>query len=242
MNGRQNGPGNYGREAVLDNQAITGEVNRQILRVFNWMALGLAITAIVAWAIASYKPLVFAILQNSTIWYGALIAEIAVVLFLSTRINKMSGSAAMALFFAYASLNGITFSVIFIVYAMSSISSVFFITAGTFGAMSLYGYATKKDLSGWRSFLMMGFMGFLIAFVVNLFLQSEGLSMIMSYVAVIVFVGFTAYDTQKIKNLIAANLGDEEGLKKVGVIGALNLYVDFVMIFWYLLNILGNRR
>lgn len=170
------------------------------------------------------------------------LVELGIVFFLSSRINKMSTNMAIGLFLLYAALNGLTLSVILLAYTGASIASTFFITAGTFGAFSAYGYFTKKDLSGWGGFLYMALIGLIIASVVNLFLRSAGFYYIVSYIGVLIFVGLTAYDTQKIKQMSLMVDADSDAGKKGAILGALTLYLDFINMFIFLLRILGNRR
>ena len=161
---------------------------------------------------------------------------------LSAAINRLSATAAMMMFLVYSALNGMTLSIIFVVYTRSSIASTFFVTAGTFGAMSLYGHLTKRDLTSWGSFLTMGLFGIIIASVVNIFLKSEMVTWIVTYIGIFVFIGLTAYDTNKLKIIARQGFNDEETEKKVGILGALTLYLDFINLFLLLLRVLGGRR
>lgn len=170
-----------------------------------------------------------------------MIAEVALVIYLSARIARMSFASAMISFLAYSFLNGLTLSVIFLAYTKASIASTFFVTAGTFAAMSLYGYFTKKDLSSWGNLFFMALIGLIIASVVNIFWANSTLYWIITYVGVLVFVGLTAYDTYRIKQLLA-NQEVNEGTQKLALLGALTLYLDFVNMFLYLLRIFGDRR
>lgn len=213
-----------------------------IRRVYNWMGLGLATTAVVSLYTASSQAMLTFIFGTPMVFFGLIIAELALVMALSAGINRVQASTAIVMFFAYSALNGLTLSAIFIAYTRASIANTFFVSAGTFGAMSLYGYATKKDLSSWGSFLFMGLVGIIIASLVNLFLHSEAIHWIVTYAGVIVFVGLTAYDTQKIKAMAIGGFGDEESERKGAVIGALQLYLDFINLFLMLLRIFGRRR
>ena len=170
------------------------------------------------------------------------IAEIALVWFLSARVMSLSLPVATGAFALYSILNGVTLSPIFLIYTSESIASTFFITAGTFGAMALYGYMTKRDLTRLGSLLFMALIGVIIATVVNIFLRSEILMWIITYAGIVLFVGLTAYDTQKVKQLAAQTAHDEELSKKVSIIGALNLYLDFINLFLYLLRLFGRRN
>jgi len=171
-----------------------------------------------------------------------IVAQIGLVFWLASRVMQMSVSQATGVFMLYAGLTGVTFSAIFMTYTASSITSTFMVTAGTFGAMSLYGYTTKKDLTSWGSFLFMGLIGIIIASVVNIFMQSSMMHMIITYAGVLIFVGLTAYDTQKIKEMnILGNEGTDEDTKEA-IRGALTLYLDFINLFLMLLRLMGDRR
>lgn len=210
-------------------------------KVFTWMALALAITGVVAWGVASSPAFVATLYQSSGLLIGLCIAEIALVWYVSARIQKLSLQTATTLFIIYSVLNGVTLSSIFLVYTMTSITSVFFITAGTFAAMALYGATTKKDLSKFGSLLFMALLGLIIATVVNMFVRSSGFSLIISYVGVLLFVGLTAWDTNQIKNALQNYAMDlSEGSQKIALLGALNLYLDFINLFLYLLRIFGR--
>jgi hypothetical protein len=210
-----------------------------MLRVYNYMASGLALTGIVAYAAAA-SGLYEAIAATPFIWL-VLLAPIGVVLFFSYRLDKMSFAAAQATFWIYASLVGLSLAGIFLLYTGDSIARVFFITAATFAAMSLYGYTTGADLAKFGSFLMMGLFGIIIASLVNLFIRSSALQFAVSVLGVLVFVGLTAYDTQRIKDTYAAG-DDGEVAGKKALLGALTLYLDFINLFIMLLQLLGNRR
>ena len=220
------------------------QVNAFIRSVYNWMAVGLALTGFVAYYVASNEGMQRLIFGNPLIFYGLIIAELAMVFYLSARVQKMQASTATALFVFYAALNGATLSFIFLVYTKSSIASTFFVCAATFVACSIYGMVTKRDLTSMGGFLTMGLFGIIIASVVNMFIRSSGMSLIISYVGVLVFVGLTAYDTQKLKNMAMTQPdGLEAGVVRKGAImGALSLYLDFINLFLMLLRILGNRN
>ena len=219
-------------------------VNSFIRSVYNWMAGGLALTGIVAYFAAHNQTLNQLIFGVPMVFFGLIIAELGMVFYLSARIQKMQASTATGLFLAYAALNGLTLSFIFLVYTSTSIASVFFICAATFVTCSIYGMTTKRDLTSWGNFLFMGLIGIIIASVVNMFVQSSGLAMIVSYIGVLVFVGLTAYDTQKLKNMaLTQPAGMEAGVVRKGAImGALSLYLDFINLFIMLLYIFGGRR
>lgn len=210
-------------------------------RVFLWMTIGLGLTGLAAYMTYS-NGWGYSIATNSTLFYGLIIAEVGLVIGLSSLIARINFLLASLLFGIYSVLNGLTLSVIFMVYTMDSIAVTFFVTAGTFGAMALYGYFTKRDLSSMRSILMMALIGLIIASVVNIFLQNSMLQLITSAIGVLVFVGLTAYDVQKIKRLFSGAYEDDEDVKKLSVLGALTLYLDFINLFLYLLRFLGSRR
>lgn len=211
--------------------------------VYVWMTLALAITGFVALYAAKSYMLINAIAQNSILFWGLLIAEVVLVMFLSARINRISFTTATILFIAYSILNGLTMSILFMVYTMSSIATTFFVTAGTFGATALYGYITKKDLTRIGNLCIMGVIGLIIASLVNLFLQNSMMDLIISYIGVLLFVGLTAYDSQKIKRLLSDDdIEVNETTQKIALMGSLTLYLDFINLFIYLLRILGDRK
>mgnify|MGYP001161941605 CR=1 FL=1 len=210
--------------------------NGTVMRgVYGWMGGGLFLTAFVAMITASSPVLLQAILGNRILFYALVFGELGLVVAISGAINRISTATASALFLLYAALNGVTMSTIFVAYTQSSIASTFMVTAGMFGAMSLYGYLTKSDLSSWGSFLFMGLVGVVIASLVNIFLQSPMINWVMSLCGVIVFTGLTAYDTQRIKQMGSAG-------GKGAIVGALTLYLDFINMFLLLLRFFGNRR
>jgi FtsH-binding integral membrane protein len=228
------------RYASMD--AVAAEQQRFMVRVYNWMTAGLGITGFMAFYISNSPTMLNIIFGNAIIPIVLIIAQIGLVFWLAARVMQMSASQATGVFMLYAGLTGITFSSIFIVYTAASITSTFLITAGTFGAMSLYGYTTKKDLTSWGSFLFMGLIGIIIASVVNIFMESEMMYAVISYAGVLIFVGLTAYDTQKIKEMnILGNEGTDEDTKEA-IQGALTLYLDFINLFLMLLRLLGDRR
>ncbi len=212
-------------------------------KVYVWMTLALVLTGITAYGVASSPGLMMTIFQTPAIMWGLIIAELAIVIAISAAINRLSLTTATLLFVLYSVLNGATLSLIFAVYTMSSIANVFFITAGTFGVMAAYGYFTKRDLSSWGKLLLMALIGLIIATLVNVFLvKSSGFDLILSYAGVLIFVGLTAYDTQKIKQMLAMQTDMGEGAQKVALLGALSLYLDFINLFLYLLRIFGRRE
>jgi FtsH-binding integral membrane protein len=219
--------------------AVDPGLRAYMLRVYNFMAGGLAVTGIVAYGAAA-SGLYQAIAATPLIWV-VILAPLAFVLVLSFGINRISAATAQLLFWLYAAVMGLSLGSIFLVFTGTSIARVFFITAATFGAMSLYGYTTQTDLSRFGSFLLMGLIGVVIASLVNLFLGSSTLQFVISIVGVIVFVGLTAYDTQRIKEMYVESDPAEDAGKKA-VMGALSLYLDFINLFMLLLQLFGQRR
>ena len=211
--------------------------------VYTWMACGLAMTALTAMIVGRNENWVYTIFTSGMYW-GLLIAEVLLVLFLSARIHKMSFATAGLMFAAYAILNGVTMSFIMLVYTAESIAQAFFVTAGTFGGMSLVGYFTKKDLSVMGRTLMMALIGLIIATVVNIFWQNSMIASILNYAGVIIFAGLTAYDTQKIKVMFQQNqhAGINDQTNKLALMGSLELYLDFINLFIYILRLFGNRK
>jgi len=232
----------YEHGIPAERSAAPEEVRAFMVKVYNWMALGLALTAIVAWGVASSSGLMQTLIQNRGIFIGLIIAELGLVLALSWAINRISATVAMLMFLAYAAINGLTLSFIFMAYTQESITSTFFIFAATFAGMSAFGYFTKRDLSGVGHFMVMGLWGLIIASFVNVFMRSDMLYWLTTYAGVLIFVGLTAWDTQKIKNFaFNAEEGSQEH-SKAAIIGALILYLDFINLFLYLLRIFGRRR
>jgi hypothetical protein len=209
-------------------------------QVYAWMTAGLLVTGAVAMYVASTPALFNVIAGNSITFFGLIIAEVAMVWILVANIERMSSGLATTMFMAYSGMNGLTLSVIFSYYTQESIATTFFVTAGTFAVMSLYGYTTKQDLTRVGNILIMALIGFLIASVVNIFLGSELLYWITTFAGIIIFVGLVAWDTQKIKRMIAQH-GSEQTRGRIAILGALMLYLDFVNLFLLLLRLLGNR-
>jgi uncharacterized protein len=218
-------------------------VNAFVRSVYNWMAVGLGLTGFVAFYVSNNDSLIQLIFSNQLIFFGMIIGQFALVFSISARINKIQASTATGLFLLYAGLNGVIFSSIFLIYTSASITSTFFICSATFVSCSIYGWATKRDLTSMGGFMAMGLIGIVIASVVNIFIRSSGMHMIISYIGVLVFVGLTAYDTQKIKNMALAQPADidQGAIRKGAILGALSLYLDFINLFLMLLRILGNR-
>ena len=218
--------------------AIDAGLRAYMLRVYNYMAIGVGLTGLVA--MLTYQLSGPALLASPLMWVFML-APLALVFFIRFAINTLSVEAARLLFFVYAALVGLSLSTIFHIYTSSSITRVFFISAAAFGALSIWGYTTQRDLSGFGTFLFMGLIGIVIASLVNLLLRSTGLDWVISIIGVGVFAGLTAYDTQRIKVMYDSN-DDETAVGRKAVIGALSLYLDFINLFMMLLRLMGNRR
>ena len=212
-------------------------------KVYLWMTLALAITGLTAYYVAGNEQLLFSIASNQAVFWGLIIGELALVWILSANINRLSFPVAGLMFGAYSILNGVTLSFIFLAYTMESIATTFFVTAGTFGAMSLLGLFIKRDLSGVGRFLIMGLFGLIIASVVNMFVASSALSWAISYIVVFIFCGLTAYDTQKMKEILQQSEGmGQTNMLKIALLCSLSLYLDFINLFLYLLRFFGNSR
>jgi len=210
--------------------------------VFGWMGLGLALTGIIAAMVSSVPALAQMVVQNRLVFYGLILFQLILVFRLAGVVQSaLSASAATAMFLFYAALNGLTLSVIFLAYTNSSIATAFFVTAGTFGAMSLYGYLTKTDLTGIGNICCMALMGLIIASLVNLWFHNPTVMWITTYAGVLIFIGLTAYDTQKIKGMFRGDEDDEQEQKEA-ISGALALYLDFINLFLSILQIMGRRR
>jgi FtsH-binding integral membrane protein len=211
-------------------------------KVYVWMTLALAITGFTAYGVATSPGVMQAIYSNPVLFWGLIIAEFALVFGVSAAINRLSLTFATLMFVLYSVINGALLSYIFILYTTSSISTVFFITAGTFAAMAIIGYTTKTDLSSWGKILLMALIGLIIATIVNVFIKSTMFNLILSYVGVLIFVGLTAYDSQKIKQMLLQTPDASEGAQKIALLGALTLYLDFINLFIYLLRIFGKKE
>lgn len=228
---------------LVRNYAAKAAQSALFRSVYLWMTLALAITGFTAMYIAKSYTSLEMIAQNSMMFWGLLIAEIGLVMYLSARIQRISFTTATLLFIAYSIVNGLTLSILFMVYTMSSIATTFFITAGTFGAMALFGYITKKDLTRIGSLCGMAVIGLIIAMIVNMFLHNSMMDMVISGIGVLVFVGLTAYDSQKIKQMLTGNdIEINETTQKIALMGALTLYLDFINLFIYLLRLFGDRK
>ncbi|MDO6963635.1 Bax inhibitor-1/YccA family protein [Rhizobium alvei] len=215
-------------------------LRKHMLRVYNYMGLGLVITGLVAVFVGS-TPALYVPIFSSPLKWVVMLAPLAFVFFFSFRIHSMSASGAQTMFWAFCAVMGLSLASVFLVFTGTSIARTFFIAATMFGATSLYGYTTKRDLSNFGSFLMMGLIGVVIASVVNIFLGSSALQFAISVIGILVFVGLTAWDTQNIKEQYAENF-DQESQQKLAVFGALSLYLNFVNIFQLLLNFTGERE
>lgn len=220
-----------------------GGIQAYLAQVYGWMTCGLLLTAFVAWYAASSPAVLNFVFSSNITFFGLIIAQLALVFVLSGMLQRLSGAMATSLFMLYSALTGLTLSSIFIMYTASSIASTFLVTAGMFGAMSLYGYTTKRDLSGFGNMLFMALIGIVLASLVNMWLKSDTLMWVITYIGVVLFVGLTAYDTQKLK-MIGEQLSvdDKENFRKYSIVGALTLYLDFINLFLMLLRIMGNRR
>ncbi len=228
---------------LIGNYASKAAQSTLLRSVYVWMTLALIITGFVSMYVAQSYQLISFIFGNKLALWGMLIAELAVVFYLSARINSISFTKATVMFIIYSILNGATLASIFLVYTMSSIASTFFVAAGTFGVMALYGYVTKSDLTRIGNICLMALIGLIIATLVSMFWQNSMLQMIITYAGVILFVGLTAYDSQKIKRLLTADgIEVTEETQKIALLGALTLYLDFINLFLYLLRLLGDRK
>ena len=242
----------FGRRYVSDTQPRTVEYDKglrsHMLKVYNYMASGVLLTGIVAMVFSqmAFTPEGGLTQLGETIYLSPLkwvvmFAPLAMILVMSFGLNKLSQFALQACFWVFATLMGVSISWIFLAFTGTSIAQIFFITAGAFAGLSLYGYTTKKDLSGWGSFLIMGLIGIIIASIVNIFVMSDMMAFVISVIGVLIFAGLTAYDTQKIKEMYYQGHG-HEALGKLSIMGALNLYLDFINMFLFLLQLFGNRE
>lgn len=226
---------------AVDASFSTAETRKFLLSVYNWMAMGLAITGVIAYGV-SKSSFVEAMATNPILLIVIVLLQLGVVMGLTFAINKIPAGAAIGGFFLYSALTGLTMSLIFLVYTGSSIASTFFVCAGMFGAVSAFGYFTKTDLSKFGSFFFMALIGLILASVVNIFLKSTMMNYIISYAGVLIFVGLTAYDTQKIKKMSQSTNIDTDQGKKSAIFGSLMLYLDFINMFMFLLRIFGDRK
>jgi FtsH-binding integral membrane protein len=232
----------YPRNGSIVERANSG-IQAYMAQVYGWMTCGLLLTAFVSWYAAHTPAIINFIFSSQITFFGLIILQLGLVVVISSMVNRLSGTMATGLFMLYSALTGLTLSSIFIAYTYSSIASTFVVTAGMFGAMSLYGYTTKRDLSGFGSMLFMGLIGIVLASLVNIWLKSPALMWAITYIGVLVFVGLTAYDTQKLKAMgEQLNPDDKDSFRKYAIVGALTLYLDFINLFLMLLRIFGNRR
>jgi uncharacterized protein len=218
------------------------QVRDFVQQVYGWMAAALAVTGFVALAVSRSATMQQIIFGTPIVFYGLIIGQLVLVVWLSARIGRMSASTATTVFILYSMLNGLTLSAIFLVYAESTIALAFFVTAGMFGVMTLYGFFTKTDLTRFGNLLGMALLGFVIASVVNLFLRSEAFYWIVTYAGIVIFTGLIAYDSQRIKEMALAGVGRGDEGQRHAVMGALRLYLDFVNLFLLLLRVFGRRR
>ena len=235
---------NFGTTMTRDRELSMSQAFPVLMRkVYVWMTLALVITGVTAYGVANSPGIISTLYSNSALMWGLLIAELALVIGISAAINKLSLTTATLLFVLYSAINGVVLSSVFLIYTASSIASVFFITAGTFAVMAFVGYTTKTDLTSMGKMLLMALIGLIIASLVNVFLvKSTGFDLIISYVGVLIFVGLTAYDSQKIKQMLQMAPDAGEASQKLALLGALSLYLDFINLFIYLLRILGKRE
>jgi FtsH-binding integral membrane protein len=222
--------------------AIGVGVQTFVTKVYNWMAMGLAVTALISWYMVSNPAMVVNLARNPVLFYGLILGELGLVIGLSFAISRISAATATLGFFFYSALTGVTISVVLLIYTAASVASAFFVTAGMFGGMALYGHVTRKDLSSIGSFCVMALFGVIIASVVNMFTHSSAMDKALTYVSVLVFVGLTAWDAQKIRLMAGGGFGDTEMEGKAAVMGALALYLDFINLFLSMLRIMGKRR
>ena len=228
--------------AVADQLSIDLAQRRFITKVYGWMCSALITTALISWYVVTTPEILRTIITNQFLFFGCIIAELGLVIWLSARIQKLAPTTATAIFFLYSALNGLTLSVVFIAYTAQSITTTFFITAGTFGVMSVYGWVTKRDLTSVGNLAFMGLIGVIIASIANWFIVSQTLGYAITYIGVLVFVGLTAYDTQKLKSMGSEVEEGSDTERRAAIIGALKLYLDFINLFLLLLRIFGRRR
>lgn len=213
-----------------------------VAKVYGWMMAGLMLTGIIAFLTVHSELALSIVFSSRIVFYGLLLGQLALVIWLSARVSHMSAMTATVVFMAYSALTGLTLSVVFLAYTAASIATTFFVTGGTFGLMSAYGYFTRRDLTSLGGFLMMGLIGVILASVVNFWLENSTVYWIATYVGILIFVGLTAYDTQKIKMMSGIALEGGEAEQKGAIMGALSLYLDFINLFLLLLRLMGNRR
>jgi hypothetical protein len=228
-------------ENVFAPPSVAIERTNAFLRgVYGWMAAGLAMTAVTAWIIGSSPALVYAVVTNRLLFWGLVIAQLGIVFGLSARVQSLAPGTAAMLFVLYSMLTGVTLSVILLAFTGESIATTFVVTAGMFGALAFYGSTTRRDLTGFGSFLFMGLVGLVLASIVGLFWHNDALQFVISFIGVIVFTGLTAYDAQRLKAMALARPGGQTGAYEI--VGALALYLDFINLFLFMLRFMGNRR
>jgi FtsH-binding integral membrane protein len=235
---------NYQVPMPLSEAEMTRTFVAAMQKVYTWMALGLLLTAVTAIAVFSFPFLTYLIFSSQFVFYGLLIGELVLIIAISRTITHVSANAGLALFFVYSAVNGLTLSVIFLVYDLGTIWLAFGTTAVLFGVMSIIGYTTKEDLSHWSGVLMMALVGLIIASVANLFLANTAFDWFITHFGIFLFLALTVYDTNRIKKMTfaAGAAGQRDVVNRIGVIGALHLYLDFINLFLYILRLLGRRR
>lgn len=232
----------YSFDPIVEERRSSVSFPALMSKVYLWMMMALVMTALTAYGVAGNERLVYAIMSSKLLFYGLLLSELAVVVLLSARIDRMSFLAAGLSFAVYAILNGVTMSVILMAYTETSVAMTFFVTAGTFGVMSLTGLFIKRDLSRIGRFLFMALIGLIVATLANYFMKVEGLAILLNYLGVLIFCGLTAYDTQKMKEILAQSQdAGSEDMQKVALLCSLSLYLDFINLFLHLLSIFGDR-
>ncbi len=233
----------FQRSTSLNNSAASSRVQTYMTQVYGWMTTGLLLTAFVSWFAARTPAIMEAIFSSRMTFFGLVIAQLAIVFVLSGMVHRMNAALATGLFMLYSVLTGLTFASIFLVYTYSSIASTFLVTAAMFGVMTAYGAVTKRDLSKLGSLMFMALIGILIASLVNFWLKSPAVMWAITYIGVVVFVGLTAYDTQKLRQMgESVDVQDSTTLRRYSIVGALTLYLDFINLFMMLLRIFGDRR
>jgi FtsH-binding integral membrane protein len=220
--------------------AVDERVTAFLRSVYGWMCAGLGITATVAWFVAQSPTLVATIASNRLYYWGLLLAQLGIVIFLSARAQKLAAGTAAILFIAYSALTGVTFAFILYAFTGASIATTFMVTAGMFGALALYGTTTKRSLAGWGQFLFMGLVGVVLASFVGIFWQNDAFQFVLGFIGVIVFTGLTAYDAQRLKEMALALPSGQ--VASYAIVGALTLYLDFINLFLMLLRFMGHRR
>jgi len=220
--------------------AIAEQVATFLRAVYGWMCIGLAVTAVTAWVVASSPAVITAVATNRMLFWGLIIAQLGLVVALSARVHRLAPGTAALLFLAYSALTGVTISFVLLAFTGESVAATFVVTAGMFGALALYGTVTRRDVSGLGQFLFMGLIGVVLASVVSIFWQNDAFQFVLSFIGVIVFTGLTVYDAQRLKSMALATPAGDAG--SYAIVGALSLYLDFINLFLMLLRLFGNRR